>query len=155
MLIRETMLAYFKNQTKTNSVALVRKRTIPTERPRLVGEVSANFCGQRVSRGQRNGSPRPYSRVSRPEPLLFLPSSSWIVLEAAWTPFQIHFSENLVGPGIEPGTSGSVAVKKYSLKKKTQCTLMLKWVVYIEITAFKVLKHSKIPLLKVPQEPNM
>jgi hypothetical protein len=24
---------------------LVRKRTIPTERPPLVGEVSANFCG--------------------------------------------------------------------------------------------------------------
>jgi hypothetical protein len=28
-----------------NSVALVRKRTIPTERPPLVGEVSANFSG--------------------------------------------------------------------------------------------------------------
>jgi hypothetical protein len=41
------------------SVALVRKRTIPTERPPYVGEVSANFCGQRVLRGQRNGSPRP------------------------------------------------------------------------------------------------
>jgi hypothetical protein len=37
---------------------LVRKRTIPTERPPLVGEVSANFCGQRVSRGQRNRFPR-------------------------------------------------------------------------------------------------
>jgi hypothetical protein len=29
---------------KLNSVALVRERTIPTERPPLVGEVSANFC---------------------------------------------------------------------------------------------------------------
>jgi len=29
----------------TNSVALVRTRTIPTERPPSVGEVSANFCG--------------------------------------------------------------------------------------------------------------
>ena len=28
-----------------NSVALVRERTIPTERPPPVGEVSANFCG--------------------------------------------------------------------------------------------------------------
>jgi hypothetical protein len=28
-----------------NSVALVRKRTIQTERPPLVGEVSANFYG--------------------------------------------------------------------------------------------------------------
>ena len=30
---------------KLNSVALVRERTIPTERPPPVGEVSANFCG--------------------------------------------------------------------------------------------------------------
>jgi hypothetical protein len=29
----------------TNSVARVREWTIPTERPRLVGEVSVNFCG--------------------------------------------------------------------------------------------------------------
>jgi hypothetical protein len=28
-----------------NSVALVRKRTIPTDQPPLVGKVSANFCG--------------------------------------------------------------------------------------------------------------
>ena len=32
---------------KLNSVALVRERTIPTERPPPVGEVSANFCGWR------------------------------------------------------------------------------------------------------------
>jgi hypothetical protein len=30
---------------KKSSVAFVRKRTIPTERPPLVGEVSATFCG--------------------------------------------------------------------------------------------------------------
>ena len=30
---------------KKNSVALVRERTIPTERPPPVGEVSANLCG--------------------------------------------------------------------------------------------------------------
>jgi len=29
----------------SNSVALVRERTIPTERPPPVGEVIANFCG--------------------------------------------------------------------------------------------------------------
>jgi hypothetical protein len=29
--------------TKTNSGALVRQQTIPTERPTLVGEISANF----------------------------------------------------------------------------------------------------------------
>jgi hypothetical protein len=32
-------------ETKLNSVALVSERTIPTERPPLVGEVSANFFG--------------------------------------------------------------------------------------------------------------
>jgi hypothetical protein len=30
---------------QTNSMVWVRERTIPTERPPLVGEVSANFCG--------------------------------------------------------------------------------------------------------------
>jgi hypothetical protein len=42
---------------KNNSVALVRERIIPTELPLLFGEVSANFCGWKVLRGQRNGFP--------------------------------------------------------------------------------------------------
>ena len=33
------------HHTKLTSVALVRTRTIPTDRPPPVGEVSANFCG--------------------------------------------------------------------------------------------------------------
>jgi hypothetical protein len=33
------------NNDNDNSVVLVRERTIPTERPPLVGDVSANFCG--------------------------------------------------------------------------------------------------------------
>jgi hypothetical protein len=32
-------------KTKLNSMVWVRERTIPTERPPLVGEVTANFCG--------------------------------------------------------------------------------------------------------------
>jgi hypothetical protein len=32
-------------QLKLKSVALIRKQTIPTEPPPLVGEVSVNFCG--------------------------------------------------------------------------------------------------------------
>jgi hypothetical protein len=36
---------YILKKTKLNSVTVVRKRTIPTERPPLVGEVSANLCG--------------------------------------------------------------------------------------------------------------
>jgi hypothetical protein len=44
------VLSHFKiYKTETdmekNSMALVRDRTILTERPPLVGEVSANFCG--------------------------------------------------------------------------------------------------------------
>jgi len=35
----------YTHTLKLNSVALVRTRTIPTERPPPVGEVSANFCG--------------------------------------------------------------------------------------------------------------
>jgi hypothetical protein len=34
-----------KFKKKINSVALVREQTIPTERPPLVGQVTANFCG--------------------------------------------------------------------------------------------------------------
>jgi hypothetical protein len=37
----------FYNEKKKNSVASVHKRTIPTERPPLVGEVSANFFADR------------------------------------------------------------------------------------------------------------
>ena len=48
-------------QIKLNSVALVRERTIPTERPPPVGEVVPTFAGRGVSRGQRNESPRPFS----------------------------------------------------------------------------------------------
>jgi hypothetical protein len=36
-------LLYIGKKTKLNFVVLVRKRTIPTERPQPVGEVSANF----------------------------------------------------------------------------------------------------------------
>jgi predicted RND superfamily exporter protein len=46
-----------KKNTSINKKAAqqwVRQQTIPTERPPLVGEVSANFSGQRVSRGQQN-----------------------------------------------------------------------------------------------------
>jgi hypothetical protein len=48
---------------KKNSVAVVRKRTIPTERSPLVGELSANVSGYRVLRGQRNEFPRPLISV--------------------------------------------------------------------------------------------
>jgi hypothetical protein len=48
-----------QTKTKLNSVALVRKRTLPTGRPPLVVEVSANLYGERVLRGQHNEFLRP------------------------------------------------------------------------------------------------
>jgi hypothetical protein len=59
-----------KRVIKLNSVAWVRERTP------LVGEVSANFFGYTVPRGQRDESPWPYFKISRPDPLLFFFSSS-------------------------------------------------------------------------------
>jgi hypothetical protein len=32
----------------------------------------------------------------------FSSSSSIVLMKAEWTPFETHFSENLVAPGIEP-----------------------------------------------------
>jgi hypothetical protein len=49
-----------------------------------------------VPRVQRDGSLRPYSRHSRPEPLLFLLSISWIVLT------------RLSGPSTRPTTSQKI-----------------------------------------------
>jgi hypothetical protein len=51
------------SDVKKDSVAVARKRTIPTERPSVVGEVSANLCWDRVLPGQRNEFPRPLISV--------------------------------------------------------------------------------------------
>jgi hypothetical protein len=71
--------------TKPNSVASVRERT-PSDRSLSVKLVP-------TSRGQHNGSLRPYSRISRLQPLLFLPSRCSIVLT------------RLSGPRSRPTTS--------------------------------------------------
>jgi hypothetical protein len=68
------------NNNNNNSVALVRERIIPTDRPPIVSEVSAKFTDRVVSRSQRGGSTTAIISFSRPEPLLFLTSSSSIVL---------------------------------------------------------------------------
>ena len=65
------------NQTKPNSVALVRERTIPTERPPPVGEVSANFCGYRGVTWLAQRIPTAVNLCFlNLEPLLFYSSSS-------------------------------------------------------------------------------
>jgi hypothetical protein len=64
-----------------------------------------------MSPGQRSGTPAAVN-------ISFLDRSRYFSFKylliyahhAEWTPFQTHFySENLVGPGIEPETSGSAA----------------------------------------------
>jgi hypothetical protein len=72
-------------------VAWVRELTIPTEWPPIAGEVSFNFCGKRVPRGECDGFLRPYSRLSRPEPLPFLPSSSSVVLTKLFRWFHYYY----------------------------------------------------------------
>jgi hypothetical protein len=84
-LVSHEIIRRHKKLKKLNSMFWVRERTIPTERPPLVGEVIANFCGKRVPRGRRDGYLRPYSRISRQETLLFyqvapqLYSRGWVV----------------------------------------------------------------------------
>jgi hypothetical protein len=86
-----------KNNDNNYSVTLVHERTIPNEQPPILGEVSANFFhDRRMEGGQRGGSPRPYSRFSRPEPLLLLPSSPSVVLT------------RLSGPRSRPTTSQKI-----------------------------------------------
>jgi hypothetical protein len=48
---------------------------------RFSAKLVPTFADRGASHGKRNGSPWPYSQISRPGPLLFLPSSSSIVLK--------------------------------------------------------------------------
>jgi hypothetical protein len=62
----------------------------------LLVKLVPTFVDRRVSHIQRGRSPRLYYRFSAPEPLLFLPSSSWIVLA------------RLNGPRSTPATSQKI-----------------------------------------------
>jgi hypothetical protein len=81
-----------------NSVVRVRKKTIPTERPQLVGEVRANVL--RIEGATWSAWRIPTvvisARFSRPEPLFFLSSSSSIILM------------RLSGPRSRPTTSQKI-----------------------------------------------
>jgi hypothetical protein len=60
VLLRQPILELKETKNQTSWPGY--ERTIPTELPPLVGEVIANFCGERVPRVQCDGSLRPYSR---------------------------------------------------------------------------------------------
>jgi hypothetical protein len=104
-------------------VAVVLKRTIPTERPPLVGEISANllqvegvaWSEQQIHLFHDKKIPTAVnlgfldrSRYSLKEVALILSSRGWV--DPIPTPY---LSENLVGPEIEPGISGSAARNFY------------------------------------------
>jgi hypothetical protein len=99
--------------TKLNSVAWFRERTILTERPPLVDEVSANFCGLGVPRGLRVGSLRLFSRLSCLEPLLFFSSSSSVVLTRLNHPVPDPLLQRKSGSA-RNRTRASVSVSWYS-----------------------------------------
>jgi hypothetical protein len=61
-------------------VVLVRKRTILTERPPHLDEVSANIFAERGCYVVSATDPHGHILFSRPEPLLVLASSSSVVL---------------------------------------------------------------------------
>jgi hypothetical protein len=92
-------------KTKLNSVASVRKQTIPTDDRRLSAKLVPTFA----DRGCRVVSAAdPYGRnfgfLDRSRPRFSLKQLLNCTYEAEWTPFQTHYvSENLVPPGIEPG----------------------------------------------------
>jgi hypothetical protein len=103
-----------KPTTKNTLSLLVRKRTIPTERPPLFWRnLLPTFADRGVSLGQLGGSPTIINLSFLDRSRYFsLSISSFILTRAEWTPFQTHcYSENLVAPEIECGTSGSLARK--------------------------------------------
>jgi hypothetical protein len=86
-------LFVIRSLKKLNSVALVRKRTIPTERPQPVGEIRANLADIRC---RVVSATDPHGRILGfldPELVLFHSSSSSIILT------------RLSGPRSRPTTS--------------------------------------------------
>jgi hypothetical protein len=110
----------FTNKTnkKTNSVALSPRANYAdwgttTCRRNLV----PTFVDRGVSRGQRGGSPTAvnFSFLDRSCYFSFK-YSSFTLTRAEWTPFQTYcYSENVVAPEIEPGTSGLAARNSWLL----------------------------------------
>jgi len=77
IVVSSVVFSAIFSHIKLNSVALVRERTIPTERPPPVGEVNASFCGQRDVTWLAQRVPTAVNLCFlNLEPLLFYSSSS-------------------------------------------------------------------------------
>jgi hypothetical protein len=80
-----SLLVWESNLLKTKLCGLSPRANYTDRRSPLVGEVSANVCWYRLPRDHRDASLRSYSRLSRPELLNFLSSSSSVVLTPLWS----------------------------------------------------------------------
>jgi hypothetical protein len=97
-------IVLLKKKKELNSVALVRKRNIPIERPPLSAKLVPNLRIEGVVWTAQQIPTAVNLDFLDPEPFVSYPH------EAEWTPFQSHyFSENVVAPGIESRICGPVA----------------------------------------------
>jgi hypothetical protein len=87
------------------------------------------FVDRGVSRGQRGGSPTVVYLSFLDRRSYFLSSSSsFILTRAEWTLFQTHcYSENLVAPGIEPGTS-EIAARRRPIGLQNDKTYFVRYI---------------------------
>jgi hypothetical protein len=86
----------------------------PTERPPLVGDVSANFGGYRVSRGQRNNSPTVVNFGFLDRSRYFLEIANKLSSRGGVDPIPdplLLRKKNLVAPGIEPESAVTASVR--------------------------------------------
>jgi hypothetical protein len=96
-------------------MALVRKQTILTERLPLVGEVSANFCGWRVSLGQCSRSPQLYSQFLNWNRYYFFQVPSQLYSRGWVDPVPDPLLLRSGSSGTRMRTSGSVARNSWPL----------------------------------------
>jgi hypothetical protein len=98
-----------KTKAELNSVAWVRERNIPTERPPLVGKIIANFCGYRC---RVVSAADPYGRI-----LDFLDQSRYFFFQATPQLYSRDWVDTVLDPvlirksrsaGNRTGISGSV-----------------------------------------------
>jgi hypothetical protein len=137
---RKRQNSHKTKKKKINSMVWVSERTIPTERPPLVGEVIANLCGYRVPRGQRDGSLRPYySRFSRQEPLLFyqvapqLYSRGWVDPFPDPLLFSFFFFFSLRKSRIRILCSNTITREEHT-------EIWTRWICWMEVTISRI--HS-------------
>jgi hypothetical protein len=101
-LLSEGFLIFLNAKKKKNSMVWVREQTIPTKRPPLIGEVSANFLRIEGATWSAWRIPTAVFSVSRQEPLLFYQVAPQLYSRGWVYPVPDPLLFFLVVPGIEP-----------------------------------------------------